>query len=241
MRNVELFNEYVLRVFDRLFDTFPIPCVIDPAEFVASVELSPYPPNPVISYCGPDMSWSFGTKDSAQTWLAHPWDETIEKVESTLGRALTALEQAELRRSGQRPLSTEEQQAITQWEKEKRNIDSLRATQHFQREEAELKQRVFVSTLQFLTNENLIRFTDLPPPDEGQVLLPPDILIARSARHLRFVLTSHGFTHLNRTFESGKIGDKMTLYQAIKQSLKEKAIDGAGAVGVQTLVGWILS
>lgn len=241
MKNVELFNEFVLRVLDHLYDAFPVPCVIDPEEFVAKLEISSYPPNPVSSYCGPDMSWAFSSESHSQFWTAHPWDETVTQVESLLGRSLTDPERSELQSSGHRPLSTEEQQAVLEWETEKRKIDDLRSTEKTQREEAENKRKIFIATLQFLANEKLIRFTDLPPPKEGQVLNPPDILIARATKSLRFVLTSNGFTHLNSTFEGGKITGEMTLYQAIKRTLKEKSVEGASAVGIQTLVAWLLS
>jgi len=241
MQNVDLFNEFVLRIFDHLYDAFPVPCAIDPKEFVANVELSPYPKNPVSSFCGPDISWSFNPEDRARVWADHPWEETVSQVESLLGRSLTTLEQSNLMRNGYRPLTSEEQQAVSEWETEKQRINDLRSTQQAQREEAESKQKVFIATLQFLANEKLIRFTDQPPPKEGRSLNPPDILIARVTTNLRFVLTSNGFTHLNRTFNDGKIMGKMTLYQAIKHTLKDKAADGASAVGVQALVGWILS
>lgn len=162
-------------------------------------------------------------------------------MESLLGRPLSPIERDELRRSGHRPLTAEEQQAVSEWEVEKRRIDDLRLTQNTQLEDAENKKKIFIATLQFLNSEKLIRFIDLPHPNDGQILNPPDILITRATNRLRFVLTSHGFTHLNRTFKGGKLTQEMPLYQAIKRILKERAIEGAGAVGAQTLVGWMLA
>jgi hypothetical protein len=244
MQNVALFNDFVLQIFDHLYDRFPVPCAINPEDFIAKVEFSPYPPCPVSTYCGPDRSWLFSSKKEQyeKMWAAHPWEATVSETETLLSRTLTDSEKDVLLRTGKRPVTPEEQQLLDDWVTEKARIDSLRETQKSQREEAETKQTVFIATLQFLNSERLIRFVDIPPPtEEGRVLNPPDILIQKATKRLRFVLTSNGFTHLNRTFMGGKLSEEMTLYQAIKRTLKEKAVEGAGAAGTQALVGWILS
>jgi hypothetical protein len=244
MQSVALFNEFVLQIFDHLYDRFPVPCVIDPEDFIARVELSPYPPRPVDTYCGPDRSWFFTPpkEQYEKIWAGHPWETTISETETLLARPLTDSERDVLLRTGKRPVTHEEQQSLDDWLAENVRIDSLRETQRSQREDAEAKRVVFIATLQFLNSERLIRFVDIPPPtQEGQVLNPPDILIQKVTKRLKFVLTSKGFTHLNRAFKGGKLSEEMTLYEAIKRTLKEKAVEGAGAAGAQALVGWILS
>jgi len=243
MQNVALFNDFVLQIFDHLYDHFPVPCAIDPEEFIAKVELSPYPPRPVNTYFGPDDSWFFASIEGQREawWAAHPWEETATTVEGILSRRLTEEERSVLLRTGERPVTADEQRMLADWQAQNERIDVERATQSARNQEAEIKSDVFIATIQFLNSEGLIRFIDIPPPNGGQVINPPDILIQRAARRLRFVLTSRGFTHLNRAFAGGKLSEEITLYQAIKNALKNKAVEGAGSVGVQTLVGWILS
>lgn len=244
MQNVALFNDFVLQVFDHLYDQFPVPCSINAEDFIAKVEFSPYPPRPVNTYCGPDRSWFFPSKKEQyeKMWAAHPWEETVSETQALLSRTLTDSEKDGLLQTGKRPATPDEQQLLDDWAAEKVRIDSLRVTQKAQLEEAERKQAVFIATLQFLNSERLIRFVDIPPPrQEGQVLNPPDVLIEKATHRLRFVLTSNGFTHLNRAFSGGKLSEEITLYQAIKRTLKEKTVEGAGTAGAQALVGWILS
>lgn len=244
MKNVALFNDFVLQIFDHLYDHFPVPCTINPEDFIAKVELSPYPPCPVTTYCGPDHSWFVPTKEEPyeKMWAAHPWAATLEETEALLSRKLTDTEKDVLLRTGERPVTTNEQQLLNDWAAEKARIDCLRATQEAQQEEAKTKQAVFIATLQFLNSERLIRFVDIPHPvQEEQALNPPDVLIQKATKRLRFVLTSNGFTHLHRTFTGGKLSEEMTLYQEIKRTLKEKAVEGTGAAGAQALVNWILS
>lgn len=244
MKNVTLFNDFVLQIFDHLYDHFPVPCAINPEDFIAKSDLSPYPPRPVITYCGPDRSRFFPIQNDGyqKMWVTHPWEATISETEALLSRTLTESEKDVLLRTGNRPVTPDEQLVLNDWVAEKSRIDSLRLTQKEQQEEAETKRAVFISTLQFLNSERLIRYIDIPPTEqEGTVNNPPDILIRKATKHLRFVLTSKGFTHLNRAFTDGKLSEEMTLYQAIKRMLKDKAVEGAGVAGAQALVGWILS
>lgn len=241
LNNVELFNEFVLHVFDTLYGAFPVPRSLSPEEFVEKVELTDYPPQPFSTYVGPDLEWAFTEASRDSFWTEHPWGEIVTQVEVLLERPLSEEERSELLNRGHRPLSLDEQRANLEWKEEKFRIEAIRRSQEAQLEDAKQKRRIFIATLQFLVNENLIRFTDLSPPQAGEVLNPPDILIEQATKHLQFVLTSKGFTHLNRPFKDGKVMEEVTLYQAIKRTLKEKATDGVGAVGIQTLVAWLVA
>ena len=107
MQNVALFNDFVLQIFDHLYDRFPVPCAINQEDFITKVELSRYPPRPVNTYCGPDRSWFFPTEKEQyeKMWAAHPWAATVSETETLLSRTLTDSEKDVLLGTGERPVT----------------------------------------------------------------------------------------------------------------------------------------
>jgi hypothetical protein len=211
MNNVEIFNELVLRIFDHLYDRFPVPCSVKPEEFIAELNINSPRQCPVNSKCGPNISTEEWIGVVNQVWIDHNWDETEAEVESKLGRKLTIEEKEKIRLTGHRPFTVEEEKEKIVWEEEQKLFESINL--------------IFKSTLQFLINENLIRYIDLVPVNEGEVLNPSDILIAMSLGRLSFVLTSRGFTHLNKAFKKGILTKEITVFEAVKKCLKEKSIN----------------
>lgn len=238
MKNVDLFNEFVLRIFEQLYEEFPLQTNLNPSKFIEEVEFSPYPERPVKTDCTPEFFW-LGNDSSEPFGIQRNWDitATVVEVEAILKRKLTDFELHKLKTTGHRPVTEAEQQLLDNWEAEVARIESIRLGERELLERANFKKRVFVSTLQFLVNEGLIRFKDIPPPPKaGQIVYPPDILIEKSAGKLSFVLTSKGFAHLNKTLKSGQLADNMTLYDAIKKALKDNAMQGVVASLAQVAI-----
>lgn len=238
MKNISLFNQYLIQILDQLYDSFPVPCTIEIDKIVGSVELFHFPPDPVYNYCGPDMSWTgFLTADSDE-WQQFPWQKTVVQVEELLGRSLLEPEIDKLITSGMRPLTETEMLARANWEKELHRIAEFRTTQIQSLEERDFKKDILIATLQFMVNERLIRLVDSRPHSaQSTAELSSDLLIARSVSSLKFVLTSQGFAALNIQFKGGKFTKGLSGNQAIKKVLAEKIADGT----LQYLVGSLIS
>lgn len=245
MKNVDLFNQFVLRIFERLYEEFPVPTALNPREFVEQVELSPYPDCPVSTYYAPGLVWSTDSDDDTDETndpfadLKVIWnvEATVVEVEAHLQRKLTDFEFHHLKKTGHRPVTPEEQGLLDEWEAERERIDQIRKTEFELQDESLFKERVFTSTLQFLVSEELIRFKDIPPPPRAdQRINPPDMLIEKSAAKLSFMLTSKGFSHLNKTIKKGKLADDLTLYEAIKKALRDNTVQGVVGTLVQAAI-----
>jgi len=204
----------------------------------------------VSTFCAPDFFWFTDADDNTDesdalfSGLQVIWnvEETGVEVEAHLQRNLTDFELHHLKKTGYRPLRPDEELLLTQWEAEKDRIDQVRKTEFELQDESRFKERVFISTLQFLVSEGLIRFKDLPPPPRAdQKINPPDILIEKSAAKLSFMLTNKGFSHLNKTIKKGKLTDDLTLYEAIKKALKDNSVQGVvGSLAQAAITPFVL-